>query len=190
MADDFLPINNGRQQSSFKYFRIPLAAGEVQDLNNPFTCFRCYNATANFKVAWVANSDFTDFGEGMMVKFDGDPLAGVKLYNPNNAPIVVEVGMGIGTFEDSRLSVSGSIQTVQGAYGSIACTTQTIASGETTVAAGHSILQNTGSNVMYIAGTGTDGLQLQPQGTFEITVQTSFKVYGTNGDTLVVGSLV
>lgn len=189
MADTFLPINTGRQQSSFKYFTISLAANQVYDLPNPFNCFRCYDATANFQIAWNTNDGFTDFGEGMMVKFESDPINGVKLYNPNNFAIVIKVGMGIGTFEDSRLSVSGNIQTVQGAYYQFTAQTLTIASGTTTAPSGHNILQNTGSNVMYLGGTGTDGLQLQPQGTFEYNVETAFTVYGTDSDTLAVGSL-
>lgn len=190
MSESFLPINTGRQQSSFKYFSVTLAPNEVFPLYNPFNCFRCYDATANFQVAWSANTDFTDFGEGMMVKFEGEPISGVFLKNPNASTIVVKVGMGIGTFEDSRLSVSGSIQTVQGAYNSLSAQTLIIASGSATVPAGHVIIQNTGSNVMYIGGTGTDGLQLQPQGTFETNVETSFTVYGTDSDTLAVGSLI
>ena len=50
------------------------------------------------------------------------------------------------------------------------------------------ILQNTGQNIMYIGGTETDGLQLQPQGTFEYTLDESLTLFGTNGDTLAVGS--
>lgn len=189
MADDFLPINNGRQQSSFEYFTVTLAAGAVKPLYKPFNCFRCYDATANFKVAWAANSDFTDFGEGMMVKFDGDPLSTVLIMNPTNSTIVVKVGMGIGTFEDSRLSVTGNISTVAGSFYQFTAQTLTIASGTTTAPAGHNIIQNNGANVMYLAGAGTDGLQLMPKGTFEYNFDTPFTVYGTNGDKLAVGNL-
>lgn len=187
--ENWQPINTGRQQSSFKYFTVSLQPDEVSDLPNPFNCFRCYDATANFKVAWTSNADFTDFGEGMMVKFEGEPLQGVKLYNPNNFAIVVNVGMGIGTFEDSRLSVTGNIQAVAGQFYQFSATTVTIASGTATAPAGHNILQNNGANVMYLGGTGTDGLQLMPKGTFEYNVETAFTVYGTNGDDLAIGSL-
>lgn len=186
MAETWLPINTGRQQSSFKYFTITLQPSEVYDLPNPFTCFRCYDATANFQVAWSSNADFTDFGEGMMVQFI-DVIPTAKLFNPNNVAITLKLGVGIGTFEDSRLSVAGSIQTQDGFYSGMSVSTQTIASGSTTVAAGHNILQNTGSNVMYIGGTGTDGLQLEPLGTFEIAIESDIEVYGTNGDTLAIG---
>ena len=188
--DSWKPINNGRQQSSFKYFTIPLQPKEVKTVDNPYTCFRCYDSTANFQVAWSSNTDFTDFGEGMMIHFDGEPIPSAKLYNPNNVAIVVKIGMGIGYFEDSRLSVTGSIQTVQGAYDAFTAATQTITGGSTTIAAGHNIIQNTGSNVMYIGGAGTDGLQLQPQGVFEINFDGALTIYGTDGDTVAIGSLV
>ena len=188
MAETWLPINTGRQQSSFKYFTITLQPSEVYDLPNPFSCFRCYDATANFQVAWSSNSDFTDFGEGMMVQFV-DVIPTAKLFNPNNVAITLKLGVGIGTFEDSRLSVAGSISTKAGLYDAFSATTQTISGGKTTVAAGHNILQNTGANVMYIGGTGTNGLQLQPQGVFEIALDGALTVWGTNGDTLSVGVL-
>ena len=188
MAETWLPINTGRQQSSFKYFTITLQPSEVYDLPNPFTCFRCYDATADFQVAWSSNADFTDFGEGMMVQFV-DVIPTAKLFNPNNVAITLKIGVGIGTFEDSRLSVAGSIQTRAGLYDTFSANSQTISGGQTTVAAGHSILQNIGSNVMYIGGTGTNGLQLLPYGSLEIAVDQSIVVWGTNGDKLVVGVL-
>jgi len=64
----------------------------------------------------------------------------------------------------------------------------TITAGTATAPAGAKvILQNTGANVVYIGGTGTDGLQLQPQGTFEYNSSVSLPLFGTDDDTLVAG---
>lgn len=39
---------------------------------------------------------------------------------------------------------------------------------------------------MYIGAA--NGLQLQPQGSFEVELNEDFTVYGTDGDSLVIGS--
>ncbi len=188
MADTWQPINGGRQQSAFRRFVFTLAPNGVYMLTNPFNCIRCYAATHDFKVAWSPNTDSTDFGQGLMVKFD-DVIPGVQFFNPTDAPLTIDVGLGIGYFEDSRLSVSGNVQSVPAPYASFQSSTLTIADGKVTVGvANKHIIQNTSSNVMYIGGSGTDGLQLQPQGVFEYELQTELDVFGTDGDTLAVGS--
>lgn len=184
---DLLPINTGRQQSSFKRFKITLQPGQVYPLVNPFNTFRCYGATLDFKVAWSTNSDFTDFGYGLAVKFV-DVIPYAQIYNQNDSVIVVDVGVGIGDFDDSRLSVSGNISTISGQYSNFAATSYVVPeSGVISVPATQkNIIQNAGSNVMRI-GSQT-GLMLQPQGVFEYSLDNPINVYGTAGDVLIVGS--
>ncbi len=186
MADTWEPINNGRQQSSFRRFIITLPPHGIYTLNNPFNCFRCYNAAHDFGVAWSSNSDKTDFGQGMMVKFD-DVIPYAQIFNDTEAPLTIDIGVGIGIFEDSRLSVCGDIKSKDAPYNSFSAATVTIADGSAEIGvANKTIIQNTSSNVMYIGST--DGLQLQPQGTFEYALDVPLTIYGTDGDTLAVGS--
>lgn len=182
-----LPIDNGRQQASFRRFTIEIPAGGSFKLDNPFNYFRCYNATFDFKIMWSANNSETDYGAGMGNRFD-EVIPYVIIKNPGATMLTVDVGVGIGWFEDSRLSVSGTVKTMPAPFSAFAVSSVTIADGSATVpAAGRSIIQNTGANTMYIGAA--NGLQLQPQGTFEVELNEAFTVYGTDGDTLVIGSL-
>ncbi len=183
-----LPINNGQQQSSYREFEITLKAGEVYTLNNPFNYFRCLSATSTFDVAWSTNTGRTNFESGLGIKFNS-VIPYAQIFAPENQGITLKVGAGIGYFDDSRLSVTGNVRTEPAQYNGFSAATLTIADGSVTVPAAQQIvIQNTGGNVMYIGGTGTDGLQLQPQGTFEYALATDLTVYGTDGDTLAVGS--
>lgn len=181
-------INTGRQQSSYKEFTIVLPANGIYTLNNPFNYFRCLEASHAFKVAWSANAMDTDFEAGLGISFD-DVIPYAQIFNPTNAQITIRVGCGIGYFDDSRLTVSGTVYTQPAQYNSFAAQTATIASGSATIAvAARTIIQNTGANIMYIGGTGTDGLQLQVGGSFEFSCAATVTVYGTNGDTIAIGS--
>lgn len=183
---EILPIDNGRQQASFRRFKIVVPANGSYKLDNPFNYFRCYSATFDFKIMWSANNSQTDFGAGLGIKFD-DVLPYVIIRNPGATQLSVDVGVGIGYFDDSRLSVSGTVNTMPAPYSFFAVNNIAIADGSATVpAAAKTIIQNTGANIMYI-GT-ANGLQLQPQGTFEVELNEDFAVYGTDGDTLVIGS--
>ena len=181
-------INTGRQQSSYKEFTITLPAGGIYTLNNPFNYFRCLAASGSFKVAWSANTMDTDFEAGLGISFD-DVIPYAQLFNPSAAAITIRIGCGIGYFDDSRLTVSGTVYTAPAQYASFAATSVAISSGSATIpVAANTIIQNTGSNTMYIGGTGTDGLQLAVGGTFEFSCAAVVTVYGTNGDTIAIGS--
>lgn len=186
--NDWQVINGGRQQSSYKEFSKTLAPYEVYTLNNPFNFCRCLSATGDFKIAWSSNQADTDFSEGLQAKFD-TVLPYVQLFNPSASPVTVKLGLGIGDFDDSRLTVAGAIQTYSAQFASFSASTETIASGQATIQPAQKvIIQNTGANVMYIGGTGTDGLKLQPNGSFEFSLETPLIIYGTDGDTLAIGS--
>lgn len=183
---ELLPIDNGRQQASFHRFMIVIPAGGSYKLDNPFNYFRCYEATFDFDIMWSANNEQTRFGAGLGIKFD-TVIPYVIIRNHGATELRVDVGVGVGYFDDSRLSVSGTVKTMPAPYSAFAVTNVTITDGVATVpAAGRSIIQNTGANVMYIGAA--NGLQLQPQGSFEVELNEDFTVYGTNGDTLVIGS--
>ena len=186
--DTWQPINNGRQQSSYKEFTIVLGANAVYTLNNPYNFCRCLSSTGKFKVAWSTNQMDTDFEGGLQAKFD-TILPYVQIFNPSSSAITISLGLGVGDFDDSRLTFSGSVQTIPAQYTTFSAQSYTIASGSATIPPAQKlIIQNTGANVMYIGGTGTDGLKLQPNGTFEVACEQSITIYGTNGDTLAVGS--
>lgn len=185
---DWQPINNGRQQSSYREFTIELPANGVYTLNNPFNYFRCLSANQKFKVAWSTNQMDTVFESGLGIRFD-TIIPYAQIFNDSEAPLVLSVGVGIGYFDDSRLTVTGTVYTATAQYTSFSATSMTFSSGSLEIPAAQKvIIQNTGDNVVYIGGTGTDGLQLQSQGTFEYSLNVPLVVYGTNGQTISIGS--
>lgn len=183
---EILQINNGQQQSSYREFEITLPASGVYTLNNPFNYLRCLDASSSFQIAWSSNLGNTDFEAGLGIKFP-DVIPYAQIFAPEGQPLTVRIGCGIGEFDDSRLTVSGTVRTEPAQYASFETSTLTIAAGSVQVPVAQKvIIQNTGANVMFIGGT--TGLQLQPQGTFEYSSASELTVYGTNGDTLAVGS--
>ncbi len=186
---DWQPINNGRQQSSYREFTIELPANGVYTLNNPFNYFRCLSANQKFKVAWSTNQMDTVFETGLGIKFD-TIIPYAQIFNDSETPLVLSVGVGIGYFDDSRLTVTGTVQTTSAQYTSFSVKTFTF--DDTGIleipAAQKVIIQNTGDDIVYIGGTGTDGLQLQAQGTFEYSLGVPLVLYGTEAKTVAVGS--
>lgn len=187
MADTWQPINNGRQQSSYREFTIVLPAGGIYTLNNPFNFCRCLEATNKFKVAWSSNSMDTEFNAGLQAKFDSI-LPYVQIFNDSGSENVISLGVGIGDFDDSRLTVSGIVKTEPAQYSTFGVTRMTFpANGILTVdPAPKVILQNTGATVIYVGAT--NGLELQPSGTFEYSLLAPLTIYGTSGQSVVVGS--
>lgn len=185
----WLPIDNGRQQSSYQEFTITIDAGGSYILNNPFNYFRCLEANQPFKVAWSTNNGQTNFQAGLGVKFD-QVIPYVQIFNPSGAPLVVSIGVGIGYFDDSRLSVSGTVQTEPAPYSFFGVETVTFGDTGQLVVNGAQkvIIQNTGTQLVYVGGSGTNGLQLQPQGTFEYSLSEPLTIYGTSGQTVTIGS--
>lgn len=179
-------ITNGNQQASFRRFKLVIPAGKSEKFDQPYNYFRCYEATFDFEVSWSSNSSRTSFGAGLGIKFD-ETLGYVIFHNPGATPLTIVVGMGIGYFDDSRLSVSGTVNTNPAPYDFFTTSQATITDGTATVpAAAKTIIQNTGSNKMFIGAA--NGLQLLPMGTFECNLDSELTIYGTDGDTLAIGS--
>lgn len=186
---ELLPIDNGRQQSSFRRFKSVIQANGSYKLDNPFNYFRCYNASADFKVMWSANNSQTDFGAGLGVKFD-EQLPYVIIRNPGEETLTVDVGVGLGYFDDSRLSVSGTVfvdntpetplYTADNTYQSTfphAFTFTDVCEITPTEGVKKALIQNVGStNLRVYAG---DGLIMPPLSTLEITVKNGFSIFGS-----------
>lgn len=119
MADTWLPIDNGRQQSSYQEYSVIVPPRGSHILNSPFNYCRCLDANQPFKVAWSTNNGQTNFQAGLGVKFD-QVIPYVQIFNPSESPLVVSLGLGIGYFDDSRLSVSGTVQTEPAPYSFLA----------------------------------------------------------------------
>lgn len=189
MSNTWLPIDNGRQQSSYQEYTITVPANGSYILNSPFNYFRCLDANQPFEIAWSTNNGKTNFQAGLGIKFD-QVIPYAQIFNGSGAPLVVSVGVGIGYIDDSRLSVSGTIKTEPATYSFFVVNSYTFPeSGILEIPPAQKlIIQNTGENRIYIGSTGVDGLQVYPTGSFEASYSGSLSVFGTAGDTISVGS--
>lgn len=187
MVDTWLPINNGRQQSSYHEFQIKLEPGGIYVLNNPFNYFRCLDANQPFLVSWSTNTGQTNFQSGLGIKFD-DVIPYAQIFNESSAPLVLSVGVGIGYFDDSRLSVSGTVKTEPASYSFFETKALTFgADGVLTIPPAQKIIiQNVSPNTLIIGSP--SGLQLLQYGTFECSLNADLKIYGPAGAVIAVGS--
>jgi len=189
MAENNALINLGSVQAPYQEFTYTIPAGESQKVDYIYSSFNLLAAS----VAGALKCNFggavneTLFSAGMGYKLTA-PVQFLTLFNTSNSALTVTFALAIGDIYDNRLTVSGNIMTQPAEFDSFTTQELTITAGTATAPAGAKvILQNTGANVVYIGGTGTDGLQLQPQGTFEYNSSVSLPLFGTDDDTLVAG---
>lgn len=191
--DTWLPIDNGRQQSSYTEFTIKVAPGDFYKLDNPFNYFRCLEANMPFQVAWSTNNGKTNFQAGLGVKFDV-VLPYALIFNDSESELSVSVGVGIGYFDDSRLSVSGTLYVANNTETPIyttdiaytpqmpqVVTVTTSAEITPTVGVKKAVLQNSGTSNLNLYAA--NGLILPPLATVDIAVSEPFSVFG-NGSVI------
>lgn len=183
-------INIGAVEAPYQEWNVTLPAGGVQRIDYVTDNFFLYEATANnaLKVNFGGAANQTFYTKGIGYRL---PVAVpyVVLINNSAITLTIKFAMGIGDIFDNRLVVSGTVYTQPSPFNTFTATTVAISSGKADIpVAAHTIIQNTSSNIMYIGGTGTDGLQLQAGGTFEFSCEAVVTVWGTNGDTIAIGS--
>lgn len=189
MAENNALINLGSIQAPYQQFIYTIPAGQSQRVDYVYNSFNLLNASVDnaIKCNFGGAVNETLFSEGMGWKLTA-PVQFLTLFNTSNSPITVRIALAIGDIYDNRLTVSGSIKVLPAEYNSFTTQQLTITAGTATAPAGAKvILQNTGANVVYIGGTGTDGLQLQAGGTFEYNSAVALPLFGTDNDTLVAG---
>lgn len=188
MAEEALNINLGSVQSPYLEQILTIPAGGIKKFDYVHNCFSLLDSSDKLNLTFGGAAVESVFTAGMYYELT-NPVPYVILYNRNASPITIHFALGIGVIKDNRLTVSGTVLTQEKPFETFSATTVAISSGQATFpVAAKTIIQNNGSNVMYIGGTGTDGLQLQPQGTFEFSCDSTITVYGTNGDNIAIGS--
>lgn len=175
-------------QAMCKTYTVTIPAGGIKAFDTVYKFFSCTKANGSFEVRFSSSSGYVAFEQGLYFKYF-KMLNYLLIKNPNNYPLIVSFTVGSGDFEDNRLTIVSEVQTKESPYDSFAIQSLLIAGGKVTVpVAKKIILQNNAANVMYIGGSGTDGLKLLPNGTYEYCLNVALEVWGTNGDTLTVGS--
>lgn len=189
MADNSALINLGSVQAPYQEYTYTIPAGQSQKVDYVYDSFNLLSASvaSALKCNFGGAVNETLFSAGMGYKLTA-PVQFLTLFNTSNSALTVTFALAIGDIYDNRLTVSGNVMTQPAEFSSFTTQQLTITAGTATAPAGAKvILQNTGANVVYIGGTGTDGLQLQAGGTFEYNSVVALPLFGTDNDTLVAG---
>lgn len=178
-------IKNGNMQAMYKAYEAVIPPHGKQDFNTAYQFFTCIEANERFNVRFSSSVGYTEFEQGLYARFN-NMMDYLLIENPNESPLVIKFGVGSGSFEDNRLTVTGNVKTEAAQYSQFSASSLVIAEGHAEVApAQRIIIQNNSDNPMRIGAA--DGLILQPAGTFEYSLNTPLIVYGTDGDSLAVG---
>ena len=194
-------INTGTIPNPYREFTETIMAGQSKTVYYDYDDFRVLSAnlTGALLVNFGGSGGQTTIEPGIGYHLNYTATY-IQLFNQDlNNPLTVKFAMGIGTIDDSRLTVSGTVL-VANADGEpltvtnevytlgIAQTVTIDNSGEVELdpaGAKFTRIQNTGSNNLRLYAA--DGFILAPLGVEEITLNAPFKIYGAEGDTLVFG---
>ncbi len=114
-------IIDGTVQNPYREFTYTIGAGESQIVAYDHTTIRILSLTsgASLQMQFGQSGDRTSLiGAGMGFEYvdgEGQPLAlrNVVLYNAGGSPLTVTVGMAIGKVSDNRLTVTGTLATLE-----------------------------------------------------------------------------
>lgn len=194
-------INTGTIPNPYREFTETIPSGQSKTIYYDYDDFRILSAnlTGALLVNFGGSGGQTTIEAGIGYHLNYTATY-IQLFNQDlNNPLTVKFAMGIGTIDDSRLTVSGTVL-VANANGEpltvtnevytlgIAQTVTIDNSGEVELdpaGAKFTRIQNTGSNNLRLYAA--DGFILAPFGIEEITLNAPFKIYGAEGDTLVFG---
>lgn len=184
-------INVGTVEAPYQEWNVTIPANGVKRIDYVTDNFFLYEVSAHnaLQVNFGGAVNQTFFTDGIGYRLT-QPVPYLTLKNTSNQPLTIKFAAGVGDIFDNRLVVSGTVYTQPAQYSNFAIANETITSGKATIAAGggKNIIQNNGSNVMYIGGSGTDGLKLEVGGSFEYAGSFTLDVWGTDNDIVTVGS--
>lgn len=182
-------INTGSVWAPYQEFTYTIAAGQYQRVNYVTDNFVLLETTANnsLEVNFGGAMNQTNFTTGVQYKLQS-VVPYVQLYNKGASAITVHFALGVGEVRDNRLSLVGTVITSE-TYNQIAVEQKTIAAGANTVGGAQRkiIIQNTGNASIFIGAS--NGFEISPSGSMDLPIEGTIDVYGTTGQTFVVGYL-
>ena len=187
-----IQINNSTQPISYKEILVEIPAYGQRTVQQPYNYVRLLESntdTKNLSVRFGALSSQTELTLGIGL---GSPevFPSITIQNKSNSVAIIRLAFAVGVISDDRLNVSGIVQTQEYPLSTIAMSVGTFsASGELPVnSTGFKrvIIQNKSTtNSIFIFDT--NGFEVEPGGTFDMGIASSFKIYGTNGEKVSIG---
>ena len=181
-------INTGSVWAPYQEFFYTIPAGQYQRVNYVTDNFVLLETTANnaLEVNFGGAMNQTNFTAGVQYKLES-VVPYIQLYNKSASPVTVHFALGVGDVRDNRLSLVGSITTSE-TYTTLNVSRETFSSsGVITIsaAARKIVLQNVGSATVYVGAA--NGFEISSGGSMDIPLDGSIDIYGTNGESVVVG---
>lgn len=181
-------INTGSVWAPYQEFFYTIPARQYQRVNYVTDNFVLLETTANnaLEVNFGGAMNQTNFTAGVQYKLES-VVPYIQLYNKSASPVTVHFALGVGDVRDNRLSLVGSITTSE-TYTTLNVSRETFdASGVITIsaAARKIVLQNVGSATVYVGAA--NGFEISSGGSMDIPLDGSIDIYGTNGESVVIG---
>ena len=182
-----LQINNSTTPVSYKQETITVKANDSYKYYQVYNTIRIIDSNANNQgdllFQFGALSTTTEFWKGLCISYP-EELASVTIFNKTNADIQVTIATAIGTIQDDRLNVSGTVATQNQPMENVNASQETFdATGTIAVdSTGYKrvIIQNAStSNSIFLFGNNT--FELQPTAVFDMELSAQFSIFGTNG---------
>ena len=182
-------INTGSVWSPYQEFEVTIPAGGYQRINYVFDCFELLeeNIPNAVQVNFGGAVNQTNFKLGMGWKLN-EAVPYVQLHNSSTSTLIVKIALATGDIRDNRLVFEAQQINTQQTYSNLSVERITFdSSGEYTVSnpAKKVVLQNTGSATVYV-GSAT-GFEISPSGSMDIELSGGFSIFGTAGETVVLG---
>ena len=187
-----MAINNSTTPISYRQNKITVPA------NKSYTLYQSYNTIRILESNAVNSSDLlfrfgalsteTEFNLGLCITYP-EQLPSVTITNTTNSDINIVIATAVGTIQDDRLTVSGTVNVSNYPYTNISASLQTFpANGVLPVnSQGYKrvVIQNS-SDTSSIFLFANNTFELQPQAVFDMDLSTSFNIYGTSGQKVSV----
>lgn len=182
-------INTGSVWAPYQEFTRTIPAGSYDRINYVTDNFVLLEVSANnaLEVNFGGAVNQTNFTAGIQYKLT-EAVPYIQLHNASNSPLVVHFAVGVGDVRDNRLTLANSQLTISETYTNFVVERITFDnSGEYTITqpAEKIVMQNVGSNTVYVGAS--NGFEISPSGSMDIQLNGQFTIYGTAGDSVVLG---
>lgn len=187
-----MAINNSTTPISYRQNKITVPA------NKSYTLYQSYNTIRILESNAVNSSDLlfrfgalsteTEFNLGLCITYP-EQLPSVTITNTTNSDINIVIATAVGTIQDDRLTVSGTVNVSNYPYTNISSSLMIFPSNGVLPVNSQGykrvVIQNS-SDTSSIFLFGSNTFELQPQAVFDMDLSTSFNIYGTSGQKVSV----
>lgn len=182
-------INTGSVWAPYQEFTRTIPAGSYDRINYVTDNFVLLEVSANnaLEVNFGGAVNQTNFTAGIQYKLT-EPVPYIQLHNASTSPLIVRFAVGVGEVRDNRLTLANTQLTISETYTKFVVERITFdSSGAYTITqpAEKILMQNVGTNTVFVGAS--NGFEISPSGSMDIQLNGQLTIYGTAGDSVVLG---